>query len=692
MELGIACGCDAALIAGSDRVALKVREPATGVAHNGFDSGNIGGIELAIDGKVERAAGDEPVGHGLQAEDLPARPAPRPGQNRGVVLIIRFRPHHAGNRVFERGTGPRGDGVAVVAGAVTVGTDPSFSQSRKIHHTHDVAAMMGEADQHGKAGAAVQEGFGAVEWINQPEPFGVGAIIAEFFACDAVVRAFCCDQVPDRLFSLTVCQGDRTLVRFDVHCDAAAPVMQQNRAGGISSATGEIKERLGNGFHRDAASSACSAEARAALRCIPNARQWRMPRLAPALLCTGFLGLWSATAGAQTDLSAPNEPVGHQFLITQDDLPVPYATESVANSGDINPIPDPPALNPPEGFTVNHFATGFDHARWLAVAPNGDAFLAESKPSRLVVLRDEDGDDVADTEEAYWSRLDRSTGMVFRDDSFYVADTKAVWRFDHQDGDLEAGSAPGWMTDRDALGGSRRHWTRTLAFSPDGSYFFVAVGSRGNEAIESEPRATIQIFEDGSSEPRTSASGLRNAVGVTFHPYTVELYTVVNERDGYGDDLVSDYFTRVEDGLFYGCPYAYLGPNSAPDFVDRAPELVAATVASDVMFQSHSAPPGLVFYDGAMFPGAYRGDALVSLHGVWNRSVPAVYKIVRVRFEDGRPAGGYENFATGFWFDGDVDAELYGRPVGMAVAADGALLIADDGANVIWRIADDIEN
>jgi glucose/arabinose dehydrogenase len=390
---------------------------------------------------------------------------------------------------------------------------------------------------------------------------------------------------------------------------------------------------------------------------------------------------------AQTGPNEPNEAVGQHYLITGDDLPAPYATESVSNSGDLNSIPDPPVLNLPEGFTVNLYATGFDHARWLATAPNGDIFLAESREGHIMVLRDADGDGVAETQTVYWSHMNRPTGMVFRDDGLYVADTDAVWRFAYGDGDLEADSAPLRMTVSDALGGSRGHWTRTLAFAPDGSDFYVAVGSRDNESIESAPRATIQIFEDGSSEPRTFASGLRNAVGIAFHPVTDELYTVVNERDGYGDDLVPDYFTRVRDGDFYGWPYAYSGANPSPEYGDRAPELVAQSLEPDVMFQSHSAPLGLVFYDGAMFPADYQGDALVSLHGSWNRSVPAGYKIVRIRFEDGRPVGGYENFATGFWFAGEKDAELYGRPVGMTVTADGALLIADDGADVIWRIA-----
>jgi len=376
-------------------------------------------------------------------------------------------------------------------------------------------------------------------------------------------------------------------------------------------------------------------------------------------------------ARAQTDRSAPNEPVGYHFEITQADLPELFATDSVSNGGEIVAMPDPPVLNLPDGFAVNLYARGFDHARWLAIAPNGGVFLAETRPGRIMALRDDDGDGIAGSETIFWAGLRGPTGMVFHDGALYVADLFGVWRFDYEPGDLEARSRPQLVTVPNALGELGGHWTRTLVMEPDGSAFYVAIGSRGNEAVESEPRVTIQVFEAGDGEPWTFAAGLRNPVGMALPPQSGELYTVVNERDG--------------DWL--GWPYAYSGANPAPDFADLAPELVAASQEPDVMFQSHSAPLGLVFYDAAMFPDDYRGDALVSLHGSWNCSVPTGYKIVRIRFEDGRPVGGYENFATGFWFEGATDAKLYGRPVGMAVATDGALLIADDGANVIWRIA-----
>jgi len=405
-------------------------------------------------------------------------------------------------------------------------------------------------------------------------------------------------------------------------------------------------------------------------------------------LLAALVGVLAAhAAAAQTDLSVPNEPVGHHFLITPEDLPPPFATESAGNRSDLNDRPDPPVLNLPEGFSVNIFAQDLEQPRWLAIAPNGDVFLAQTEPGEITVLRDLDGDGVADERFTYLRGLTEPTGMAFHDGYFYVADLEAVWRVPYEAGDTEARGNKVPVTQAGALGDHKGHWTRTLVFAPEGETFFVGIGSRGNLGVEPPPRATVQVFRDGSPNGQTFASGLRNPVGIAFHPETGELYAVVNERDGYGDDLVPDYFTRLDEGAFFGWPYAYAGGIPDPEFADEAPDMVAKTQLPDVMFQSHSAPLGLVFYDGDMFPQDYRGDALVALHGSWNRSIPTGFKIVRIRFENGRPVGGYENFATGFWFAGDEPAEIVGRPVGLAVAADGSLLIADDAGMAVWRIS-----
>jgi glucose/arabinose dehydrogenase len=197
----------------------------------------------------------------------------------------------------------------------------------------------------------------------------------------------------------------------------------------------------------------------------------------------------------------------------------------------------------------------------------------------------------------------------------------------------------------------------------------------------------VQEFDADGSNRRTFATGLRNPVGIAFYPGTDDLYVVVNERDGMGDELVPDYLTRVRRGGFYGWPYSYIGSNPQPGFADKRPDLVARAIVPDVLFRSHSAPLGLVFYQGSQFPGDYRNDAFVALHGSWNAAVPRGYFVARVRFENGRPKGDYEVFASGFWRDSDENAYVMGRPVGLAVARDGALLIADDAGSAIWRVS-----
>ena len=250
----------------------------------------------------------------------------------------------------------------------------------------------------------------------------------------------------------------------------------------------------------------------------------------------------------------------------------------------------------------------------------------------------------------------------------------------------------GRITPPGAFGGAGGHWTRNIAFDTEGRYIYAAIGSASNISEESAPRATVTRFNMDGSGGRTFAGGLRNPVGIAVHPKTGALYTVVNERDGMGDGLVPDFLTRVQDGEFYGWPYAYIGPNPQPGFAERRPDLVQQSIVPDVLFQAHSAPLGLVFADSDQFPQDWRDDALVALHGSWNAARPTGYKVVRVPFENGRPTGGYENFVTGFWVDtaegwsGGNTAQVIGRPAGLALAQDGSLLIADDAANVIWRV------
>lgn len=378
---------------------------------------------------------------------------------------------------------------------------------------------------------------------------------------------------------------------------------------------------------------------------------------------------------------AVEQPVGERFAVDPAKLPPPGATPSVSNGPRTTMRPPGRVPNVPPGFTASLFADGLEHARELTVAGNGDVYLAEPRAGRVTRLRDADGDGRAELRTTFADGFDHPHGLAVRPDGLWVADLEAVWRLDWTTGARERITPPG------ALGPGGGHWTRNLAFHPAGDRFYVSIGSRGNLGEEPLPRATIQEFRADGSGQRTFAAGLRNPVGIAVRPGSDELWTVVNERDGLGDGLVPDFLTRVRDGGFYGWPYSYIGSNPQPGFAEKRPDLVAAAIVPDLLFQSHSAPLGLAFYTGTQFPPEYRGDAFVGLHGSWNSGKPVGYMVARVPMKDGRPAGHYESFATGFWAAGEDRAVVWGRPVGIAVAGDGALLVADDVGQVVWRIA-----
>jgi glucose/arabinose dehydrogenase len=276
--------------------------------------------------------------------------------------------------------------------------------------------------------------------------------------------------------------------------------------------------------------------------------------------------------------------------------------------------------------------------------------------------------------------------MAFWKDYLYVANTDSVVRFKYKAGQTKAEGEPEKIADLPGKG-YRQHWTRNITFSPDGSKMYVSVGSESNVNVEPDPRrAAISEYNPDGTGHRIFAGGLRNPVGLAFYPGTRALWTTVNERDGLGDDLVPDYLTSVKEGGFYGWPYSYIGQNRDPRRTENRQDLVSRAIVPDVLIQAHSAALGLVFYQGGMFPDEYRGDALVALRGSWNRSKRTGYKIIRVRFRDGKPVGGYEDFLTG-WAPDEDSREVWGRPVGLLVMRDGSLLITDDGANKIWRVS-----
>ena len=382
---------------------------------------------------------------------------------------------------------------------------------------------------------------------------------------------------------------------------------------------------------------------------------------------------------------------GQEFHISPASLARPHATPAVGNESQSIDRPAGTMPEVPKGFAVSIFADRLTSARWMAVAANGDVFLAE--PSRdggkITLLRDSNGDGKADKSFTYSEAGWRYPhGLAFHGGYLYVGDLRGIWRIPYHDGDTRAG-APQKVTTRVAdLRPNGGHVTRDIAFGPDGT-LYLALGSRDNVSDFKPGAQVFRVNADGSMSE--FASGIRNPVGIAFYPGSNTLYVSVNERDGLGDALPPDYLTSVRPGGFYGYPYAYIGKNPDPEWAARAPAgKVAASITPDVLFQAHSAPTGLVFYTGSNFPAEYRGDAFVSLHGSWNAGAPTGYKVVRVHFQNGKPLNAYENFATGFWngmSPAGQPAKVWGRPVGLAVARDGSLLVADDVANVIWRIA-----
>jgi glucose/arabinose dehydrogenase len=369
---------------------------------------------------------------------------------------------------------------------------------------------------------------------------------------------------------------------------------------------------------------------------------------------------------------------------------------------------------PASGLSVTAFAGGLDHPRWLHVLPNGDVLVAETNaperpeqkglrawfmslfmkragaatPSadRITLLRDADGDGRAEQRHAFLEQLHSPFGMALVGDVLYVADTDAILAFDYRAGATRI-DAPGRRLTGLPAGPRNHHWTKSLVASADGRTLYVGVGSNSNVAehglAEETDRAAILAVDVATGRRRVFASGLRNPVGMDWQPDSGELWTAVNERDELGDDLVPDYMTSVRDGEFFGWPWSYFGAHVDPRVEPARPDQVARARKPDYALGAHTASLGLAFYDGGLLPARYRGGAFVGQHGSWNRRPPVGYQVVFVPFAAGRPAGAMEPVLTGFL----VDGKARGRPVGVAVAGDGAVLVADDVGNVVWRIA-----
>jgi glucose/arabinose dehydrogenase len=350
-------------------------------------------------------------------------------------------------------------------------------------------------------------------------------------------------------------------------------------------------------------------------------------------------------------------------------------------------VPLPKDFQPrlPPGFTASVLAGGFDEPRWLAVAPNGDLFVAESAAGKVIVLHFSVSKGRVQSREIFADHLLLPFGIAFHEDFVYVALTNRVVRF-HYDRETsrKLGEAEA-ILDLPGLG-YNQHWTRSLAFSPDGNELFVSVGSRTNVSIESDPlRAAILVLRSDGGGMRVYANGLRNAVGIAFSPASGDLWATVNERDDIAEDIPSDFFTHVVQGGFYGWPYAYLGPH-IDDRVAARPDLVEKAIIPDLLLGAHVAPLQFAFYEATQFPSLYRHGAFVAEHGSWNRKIRSGYQVVFIPFQDGFPSGEPRPFLSGFVPD-PVGKQVYGRMVGVAIARDGSLLVSDDAQNLIWRVS-----
>ena len=370
---------------------------------------------------------------------------------------------------------------------------------------------------------------------------------------------------------------------------------------------------------------------------------------------------------------------------------------------------------PAPGLAVNAYASGLDHPRWLYVLPNGDVLVAESnappKPedgkgikgwimrlvmkragagtpsaNRITLLRDINGDGVADTRSVFLHGLNSPFGMALVGHFLYVANSDALMRFPYLEGETQI-SAPGVKIVDLPAGPINHHWTKNVIASRDGKRLYVTVGSNSNVAengMENEiNRAAILEVDLATRRTRVFASGLRNPNGLAWEPQSGALWTTVNERDELGSDLVPDYMTAVKEGAFYGWPYSYYGQHVDTRVQPQRPDLVASAIAPDYALGAHTASLGLAFYTASLLPKHYAGGAFIGQHGSWNRNPRSGYKVIFVPFTNGRPAGPPEDVLSGFL---STEGDALGRPVAVAVDRTGALLVADDVGNIVWRV------
>lgn len=432
----------------------------------------------------------------------------------------------------------------------------------------------------------------------------------------------------------------------------------------------------------------------------------------------GFGGPPPVQEAPSGDPDWKNDRPGRVHRIDVANLPEPYATPSARNFPQLVGRPEGAQLQVPEGFEVAVFTDELQAPRAMEVAPNGDIFVAETQSGRIKVMRPSADGSRPESIDVFAQGLLQPLGIAFhpaggQPEWVYIAETNRVVRYPYQVGDTVARAVPEVVVPQlSPVGGG--HYTRDLAFSPDGRRMYVSVGSQSNVAEDmpakspeelrgweaehglgapwgtEENRASVMVFELGTDAPgRLFATGIRNCVGLTVQPETGEVWCTVNERDTLGDDLVPDYSTRVREGAFYGWPWYYMGDYEDPRHAGARPDLAGKVTVPDVPYTAHSASVDLAFYPlepggDSAFPAEYAGQGFAVLHGSWNRAFRTGHKVVRLPMEDGVPTGEYIDFLVGFIA---ADGSPWGRPVAITVAQDGSLLLSDDGANLVYRIS-----
>ena len=427
----------------------------------------------------------------------------------------------------------------------------------------------------------------------------------------------------------------------------------------------------------------------------------QIPAVAAALALAG------CSQGDALPASAGYGPAPHLVAPNESLIPTLNIAPAVGWKNGAHPVAAP-------GFRVAAFAQGLDHPRFVYVLPNGDVLAVESaapgtdnaegirgwvqtrvmkragsivpSANRITLLRDADGDGVAETRSVFLTGLNSPFGVVLVGDMLYVANCDSVVRYPYAAGETAITAAGTKIADLPA--GRNHHWTKPIVASADGQTLYVSVGSNSNIAehgmAEEKNRASILAIDAATGRWRIYAGGIRNGAGLAFNPESGELWVASNERDEIGDDVPPDYMTHVVEGGFYGWPYSYWGQHVDTRVTPQRPDLVAKAITPDYALGPHTASLGLVFYEGTAFPERYKGGAFVGQHGSWNRSVPSGYKVVFVPFANGRPNGMAEDVLTGFL---NADGDAMGRPVGVAVDNRGALLVADDVGNTVWRVS-----